>query len=107
MTLRMIPMGEMNFQSKLTDNNMSTQNNLKTPAEGGRIFGNELNYVREVLAEEFRTSSGATMMRRLEEAFAAKFGSAYAISHVNGTATMHSVLEAAGIGPGDEVIVPP
>jgi perosamine synthetase len=72
-----------------------------------RLFGNEWKYVQEVLAEEFRTSSGATMMRRLEEAFADRFGSAYAISHVNGTATMHSVLEAAGIGAGDEVIVPP
>ncbi|MCC7351664.1 MAG: DegT/DnrJ/EryC1/StrS family aminotransferase [Phycisphaerales bacterium] len=72
-----------------------------------RLFGNEWKYVREVLAEEFRTSSGATMMRRLESAFAEKFGSAYAISHVNGTATMHSILEAAGIGAGDEVIVPP
>jgi perosamine synthetase len=31
----------------------------------------------------------------------------HAISHINGTATMHSILEASGIGPGDEVIVPP
>jgi len=30
----------------------------------------------------------------------------YAITHANGTATMHSCLAAAGGGPGDEVIVP-
>ena len=46
-------------------------------------------------------------MRRLEEAFAERFGSKYAISMVNGTATLHACLEAAGVGVGDEVIVPP
>ncbi len=72
-----------------------------------RISGNELAYVQEVLATEFRSSSGSTMMRRLEETFAKRFGSTYAISFVNGTATMHAALEAMGVGPGDEVIVPP
>ena len=31
----------------------------------------------------------------------------FAISFMNGTCTMHAALEAAGVGPGDEVIVPP
>jgi perosamine synthetase len=73
----------------------------------GRIFGNELKYVQEVLETEFRSSRGSMMMRRLEDAFAKRFGGKYAISFVNGTATMHAALEAWGIGPGDEVIVPP
>jgi len=72
-----------------------------------RVFGNELKYVQEVLATEFRSSSGSVMMRRFEEAFGKRFGSTYAISFVNGTATMHAALEAMGVGPGDEVIVPP
>jgi perosamine synthetase len=72
-----------------------------------RVFGNELKYVEEVLATEFRSSSGSVMMRRFEQAFAKRFDSTYAISFVNGTATMHAALEAMGIGPGDEVIVPP
>jgi perosamine synthetase len=72
-----------------------------------RIYGNELNYLKEVLDSEFRSSKGSTMMRRFEEAFAKRFGSTYAISFVNGTATMHAALEAWGISPGDEVIVPP
>jgi perosamine synthetase len=67
-----------------------------------RIGANELTYVQEVLRTEFRSSSGSTFMRRLEEAFAKRFNSTYAISFVNGTATM-----AMGVGPGDEVIVPP
>lgn len=47
------------------------------------------------------------MCQRLEDAFAKRFGTEFAISHVNGTATLHSCLVAAGVGPGDEVIVPP
>jgi perosamine synthetase len=72
-----------------------------------RIGANELTYVQEVLRTEFRSSSGSTFMRRLEETFAKRFNSTYAISFVNGTATMHAALEAIGVGPGDEVIVPP
>ena len=72
-----------------------------------RLYGNELKYLKEVLATEFRSSQGSVMTGRLEEAFASRFGSKYAIAFVNGTATMHAALEAYGIQPGDEVIVPP
>ena len=72
-----------------------------------RIEGNERRYIEEVLQSDFRSSKGAGMMGRLEKAFAERFGSTYAISFVNGTATMHAALEAKGLGPGDEVIVPP
>ncbi len=72
-----------------------------------RIYGNELKYLKEVLATEFRSSQGSVMTRRLEEAFARRFDSKYAIAFINGTATMHAALEAYGIQPGDEVIVPP
>jgi dTDP-4-amino-4,6-dideoxygalactose transaminase len=46
------------------------------------------------------------MNQRLEATFAQRFGVRYAITHANGTATMHSCLAAAGVGSGDEVIVP-
>ncbi len=59
-----------------------------------RIGAAELEYVKQVLSTQFRSSSGATFMRRLEEAFAKRFYSKYAISFVNGTATMHAALEA-------------
>ena len=72
-----------------------------------RISDLERNYVNEVLDTQFRSSSGAIMMKRLENAFKTKFGSEHAISFVNGTATMHAALEAIDIRPGDEVIVPP
>lgn len=72
-----------------------------------RISKLERSYVNEVLDGQFRTSSGGMMTKRLEEQFAAMFQSTYAISFVNGTATMHAALAAAGVGSGDEVIVPP
>lgn len=72
-----------------------------------RVGDLERQYVMEVLDTQFRSSQGSLMMKRLEETFAKKFGVKYAISHVNGTATMHAALAAAGVGMGDEVIVPP
>jgi perosamine synthetase len=61
----------------------------------------------EVLDSQFRTSAGSVMTKRLEAKFAQVFGVKYAISFINGTATMHAALAAAGVGPGDEVVVPP
>lgn len=61
----------------------------------------------EVLNDQFRNSKSGSMVRRLEERFAELFGVKYAIAQVNGTATLHSALAAVGVGPGDEVIVPP
>ena len=72
-----------------------------------RISEKEYEYEKEVLRSQFKTSAAGRMTKRLEEKFAGLFGATYAVSHVNGTATMHSALAAAGIGPGDEVIVPP
>ncbi|PKP60158.1 MAG: DegT/DnrJ/EryC1/StrS family aminotransferase [Candidatus Altiarchaeales archaeon HGW-Altiarchaeales-2] len=72
-----------------------------------RVCNNERKYVLEVLDSEFRTSLGSVMTTRLEENFAKKFGTNFAISHINGTATLHSALYAAGVGPGEEIIVPP
>jgi perosamine synthetase len=74
---------------------------------GKRVFGNEEKYALEVIATEFRSSKGSMMTSRLEALFAKTFESEFAIAFVNGTATMHALLEAQGIGPGDEVIVPP
>ncbi len=72
-----------------------------------RVSVKELEYVKEVLETQFKSSSGATYMRKFEEAFAKRYESEFAISCVNGTATMHAALEAMGVGVGDEVIVPP
>ena len=71
-----------------------------------RVSEKAREYVQQVLDFGFHNASSLGFSGRLEEKFAAKFGAKYAIQHVNGTATMHSALIAAGVGAGDEVIVP-
>lgn len=46
-------------------------------------------------------------IEQCERDFAAHFGMKYGVMMCNGTATLHCCLLAAGVGPGDEVIVPP
>jgi dTDP-4-amino-4,6-dideoxygalactose transaminase len=45
-------------------------------------------------------------VREFEEAFAAAIGTPHAVAVSSCTAALHLALIAAGIGPGDEVIVP-
>ena len=71
-----------------------------------RFGDEELVYIKEVLDSGFGAATTGSMNQRLERAFADRFGVQYAITHCNGTATMHSCLAAAGVGPGDEVIIP-
>lgn len=63
-------------------------------------------YVNEVLDAGFGNWESADMLSRFELAFARKMGADYAISHNSGSGTLLSCLLAAGVGPGDEVIVP-
>jgi perosamine synthetase len=72
-----------------------------------RISELERSFVLECLGYDFEASKGSVFSSRLERAFAERLGVDYAISFINGTATMHAALQAANIGPGDEVIVPP
>ena len=62
--------------------------------------------MNEVLDSGFGNRESADMLKRFEEAFARKFGSKYAITFNSGSGTMLACLLAAGVGPGDEVIVP-
>ena len=49
----------------------------------------------------------ATKVPALEESFADYVGAKYAVAFSSGTTAQHAALVAAGVGPGDEVIVPP
>jgi perosamine synthetase len=69
------------------------------------MFGNELRYVTEAVREGSVSWHGR-FVREFETAFAQYVGSKHALACCNGTAALHLALEAAGIGPGDEVIVP-
>ncbi len=72
-----------------------------------RITDLEEKYVLEVLKNQFRSSKYSYFTNRMEAKFSETFEYKYSISHVNGTATMHTALNALGLGTGDEVIVPP
>ncbi|WIM05111.1 MAG: DegT/DnrJ/EryC1/StrS family aminotransferase [Candidatus Nitricoxidivorans perseverans] len=50
---------------------------------------------------------GGPVVLELEAALCRRFGSAHAVTVNSATSGLHAALLAAGIGPGDEVIVPP
>ncbi len=72
-----------------------------------RFTGNEFEYIRRVLDSGLGSGTSGNMNKLLEEAFARKAGVAYAIAFNSGTATLQAGLDAAGVGYGDEVILPP
>ena len=61
--------------------------------------------VVEVLHSDWLTTG--PVVPRFEEAVAAFAGARYGVAVSSGTAALHAAMFAAGIGPGDEVIVPP
>jgi dTDP-4-amino-4,6-dideoxygalactose transaminase len=67
--------------------------------------GRELELLREVL-ESPHWGGYHEFVGRLENCFAAYQHCAHGVSLANGTVAIETALDAAGIGPGDEVIVP-
>lgn len=67
----------------------------------------DLAAVKEVLDGGNLCSISGTVTRRFEEAFAAEFGSPHAVAVCNAMAGLHAAVAAAGVEPGDEVIVDP
>ena len=63
----------------------------------------EINKVTEFLSKP----PSRSYVTELENKFAEKFGVKYAISTNSGTSALDACMAAAGIKPGDEVIVPP
>lgn len=80
---------------------------MSTPRSIPRVSAKARQYVSEVLDFGFHNCQSPGISARLEQQFAARFGRKYGILHSNGTVTMHTALMAAGVGVGDEVIVPP
>ncbi|GHU94507.1 GDP-perosamine synthase [Spirochaetia bacterium] len=69
------------------------------------LAGNELKYITEAVSSGWISSSGKYVIA-FEEAFAAYCGARYGVAVCNGTVALHLMLVAAGIGKGDEVILP-
>jgi perosamine synthetase len=75
------------------------------PVAQPHLWGNERIYIDEALESGWISSRGP-FIERFEQAFAESIGTAHAISVTNCTNALHLALDALGIGPGDEVIVP-
>ncbi|HEY7195904.1 MAG TPA: DegT/DnrJ/EryC1/StrS family aminotransferase [Gaiellaceae bacterium] len=65
----------------------------------------EIDAVAETLKSGWLTTGPRTA--ELEQRFAEYVGARHAIALSSGTAAMHMALVGIGVGPGDEVIVPP
>ena len=74
---------------------------LAVPSLGPR----ELAAVTEAIRSGW-VSTAAPDVGRFEEAFAARLGAPAAAAVVSGTAALHLALLVAGVGPGDEVLLP-
>lgn len=77
---------------------------IKYPVSRPSFSGREEGYLREVFESGQLTQHH--FVHRFESAFAKLAGAHHAVACSNGTAALHLVLLALGIGPGDEVIIP-
>ncbi|MBI1735069.1 MAG: DegT/DnrJ/EryC1/StrS family aminotransferase [Candidatus Rokubacteria bacterium] len=62
--------------------------------------------VARVLDRGVLSGAAAPEMRALEAEFAATLGVRFCLATNSGTSALHLALAAAGVGPGDEVIIP-
>lgn len=69
------------------------------------LAGNEWKYLKECLDTNWVSSAGP-FIARFERAVADWVGVPHAVATVNGSAALHVALLAAGVTPGDEVLVP-
>ncbi|MBF0522477.1 MAG: LegC family aminotransferase [Candidatus Omnitrophica bacterium] len=69
------------------------------------IQGNEWTYVKECLDTGWVSSAGK-YVQKFEETMCSYVGTKQAVACINGTSALHISLLLAGVGAGDEVIVP-
>ncbi|MDP7975826.1 MAG: DegT/DnrJ/EryC1/StrS family aminotransferase [TACK group archaeon] len=74
---------------------------------GAYIDEEDIRAVTEVLRSGKLSSLSNPIVEEFEKAFAEYVGTKYAIAVNSGTAALHTALQAMGVGPGDEVVVPP
>jgi perosamine synthetase len=69
------------------------------------LGGNESHYVMDCLNTNWISSAGK-YIDLFEQEFSRKVGCERGIACVSGTAALHLITAALGLGPGDEVIIP-
>ena len=72
-----------------------------------KVEREEILAVKRVMRSKRLTFMSGTEIEEFETAFAKYMGSRYAIAVSSGTSALHVSLAAAGIGAGDEVLIPP
>ena len=75
------------------------------PISAPLLKGNELKYIIDCVETNWISSQGNYIVD-FENEFAKKYSVKHALTTMNGTVALHLALHAAGIGPGDEVLVP-
>lgn len=75
------------------------------PVNDPLLDGNEKKYLLECIETGWISSEGP-FVRQFEERFAARVNRRHAIAVTNGTAALDAAIEAMGVGPGDEIIMP-
>ncbi len=75
------------------------------PVNEPLLGGRERQYLQQCLDSGWISSEGP-FVREFEEQFAARVGRRHGIAVCNGSAALDAVVDALGIGPGDEVILP-
>ncbi len=75
------------------------------PVNEPLVARNALKYVRDCLESGWISSAGS-YIARFEDEFSRYLGTGHGVTTTSGTTALHLALAAAGIGPGDEVVVP-
>ena len=75
------------------------------PLSVPNFCGNEHKYVNDAVVSEW-VSTGGSLVPKFEQAIAGYCGAAGAVACNSGTSGLHLAMLAAGVGRGDEVIVP-
>lgn len=75
------------------------------PVCAPQLKGREMEYVTQALRAGAISGTAGHFLERFEREFAAYCGCSHGLATTNGTAALHLAVVAAGIGPGDEVLV--
>ncbi len=75
------------------------------PVNEPLLDGSEKRYLLQCIESGWISSDGP-FVREFEQRFAARVGRRHAVAVANGTAALDIAVDALGVGPGDEVILP-
>lgn len=78
---------------------------MSVPVNEPLLDGNEKKYLLECIETGWISSEGP-FIKEFEQRFAARVGRKHGVAVCNGTAALDAAVDALGIGPGDEVILP-